>query len=154
VRGQRQRQWCHYRLSFVRCHPGSCAMKPILASQRWLLSVLVLVLTCVSVSAADAPPRPNILWLTCEDINPHLGCYGDRYATTPNLDALAAKGLRYLHAWSCAPVCAPARTTIISGLYPPCTGAEHMRSMVNLPSGKKMFPQLLREAGYYCTNNS
>jgi arylsulfatase A-like enzyme len=60
----------------------------------------------------------------------------------------------YRHAWSNAPVCAPARTTIISGMFPPSTGAEHMRSMTRLPAGMKMYPQFLREAGYYCTNNS
>lgn len=100
------------------------------------------------------PERPNILWLTSEDHGPHMGCYGDPYATTPNMDRLAAKGILYLRAWSNAPVCAPARTTIISGLYPPSTGSENMRCLVPFPSGKKMFPQLLREAGYYCTNNS
>ena len=83
-----------------------------------------------------------------------MGCYGDRYAGTPNVDRLAAKGMIYLHAWSNAPVCAPARSTIISGIYPPSTGAEHMRSLVPFPAGKKMFPQLLREVGYYCSNNS
>ena len=98
--------------------------------------------------------RPNILWLTSEDHGPHMGCYGDTFATTPNVDRLAAKGMIYTHAWSCAPVCAPARTTLISGMYPPSTGSEHMRSMVAYPAGKKMFPQLLRAAGYYCTNNA
>ena len=63
----------------------------------------------------------------------YCNCYGDRYATTPNLDRLAAKGLRYRVAWSNAPVCAPARTTIISGLYPASTGSEHMRSNTRLP---------------------
>jgi len=98
--------------------------------------------------------RPNILWITSEDNGPHLGCYGDTFATTPHLDRLAAKGMIYLKAWSNAPVCAPARTTIITGMYPPSTGSEHMRSMIPLPAGMKMFPQFLREAGYYCTNNS
>ena len=107
-----------------------------------------------SIAQAQTAERPNILWLTCEDTGPQLGCYGDKYAATPNVDALAARSLRYLHAWSNAPVCAPARTTIISGLYPPSTGAEHMRSMTRLPAGMKMFPCYLREAGYYCTNNS
>jgi uncharacterized sulfatase len=118
-------------------------------------AVAALLLMVADTHADDAPPaRPNILWLTSEDHGPHMGCYGDKYATTPNIDRLAARGVIYLHAWSCAPVCAPARTTIISGLYPPCTGAEHMRSMVAYPKGKKMFPQYLREAGYYCTNNA
>lgn len=108
-----------------------------------------------SAALAQGPPaeRPNILWLTCEDTGPQLGCYGDKYAVTPNLDALAARSVRYLHAWSNAPVCAPARTTIISGLYPPSIGAEHMRSMTRLPDAMKMFPCYLRETGYYCTNN-
>jgi uncharacterized sulfatase len=98
--------------------------------------------------------RPNILWITCEDTGPQLGCYGDGYADTPNLDRLAARGLSYRYAWSNAPVCAPARTAIISGVYPTSTGSEHMRSLTNLPANMRMYPQLLREAGYYATNNS
>jgi arylsulfatase A-like enzyme len=107
-----------------------------------------------ALSFSPMKSRPNILWLTCEDTGQQLGCYGDKYATTPNLDRLAARGVRYRHAWSNAPVCAPARTTIISGLYPPCTGSEHMRSMTRLPAGMKMFPCYMREAGYYTSNNS
>jgi uncharacterized sulfatase len=121
----------------------------------WLLAWTAFLVPAAVARAADPEPaRPNVLWVTCEDIGPHLGCYGDRYADTPNLDRLAAGSLRYLHCWSNAPVCAPARTAIISGLYPTSTGAEHMRSMVPLPAGMRMYPQLLREAGYYCTNNS
>src|SRR5581483_10886567 len=71
---------------------------------------------------------PNILWLSSEDHGPHLCCYGDSYATTPNVDRLAAKGVIYTRCWSNAPVCAPARTTLISGMYAPSTGGEHMRS--------------------------
>jgi uncharacterized sulfatase len=108
----------------------------------------------VPISGASAAEKPNILWLTCEDAGPHLGCYGDDYAVTPNLDAFAARGMIYTNATSNAPVCAPARTAIISGLYPPSTGSEHMRSEVRLPAGIRMFPQYLRAAGYYCTNNS
>jgi len=106
------------------------------------------------LALAEGDVRPNILWITSEDNGPHLGAYGDAYADTPHLDGLAARGTIYRNAWSNAPVCAPARTTIISGLYPPCTGSEHMRSMTRLPDGMKMYPQYLREAGYYCTNNS
>jgi arylsulfatase A-like enzyme len=118
-----------------------------------VLSLLVL-LTLPFASWTVAQERPNILWITCEDTGPQLGAYGDKYAVTPNLDRLASQGMLYRHAWSNAPVCAPARTTIISGLYPPSTGSEHMRSMTRLPAGMKMYPQFLREAGYYCTNNS
>ncbi len=104
--------------------------------------------------ASAAQDRPNILWITSEDNGPELGCYGDSYADTPNIDKIATQGVRYLNAWSTAPVCAPARTTIISGVYPPCTGSEHMRSMTQLPDNMKMFPVYLRQAGYYCTNRN
>ncbi len=108
-----------------------------------------------SRALAEKPTgHPNILWLTSEDHGPQMGCYGDRYASTPNVDRLAAKGMIYTHVWSNAPVCAPARTTLISGMYAPSTGGEHMRSLVPYPRGMKMFPQILREAGYYCTNNA
>ncbi|WP_395743084.1 sulfatase-like hydrolase/transferase [Prosthecobacter sp.] len=132
----------------------------LIASLRSLLrsstrfAVLAVSLCSAQVSSFAAEQRPNILWLTSEDHGPHMGCYGDTYATTPNVDALAAKGMLFKHAWSCAPVCAAARTTIIAGMYSPSTGGEHMRSMVAMPKGKKMYPQFLREAGYYCTNNS
>jgi arylsulfatase A-like enzyme len=115
---------------------------------------LCLALIMVPMSLSAAGERPNILWITSEDNGPQLGCYGDVYAKTPNLDRLAAGGMIYLRAWSNAPVCAPARTAIISGMYPTSTGSEHMRSQVRLPEGMKMYPQFLREAGYYCTNNS
>lgn len=119
-----------------------------------LLSLFLSTFVILHSSFAFAADRPNILWLTSEDHGPHMGCYGDTYADTPNVDALAAKGMLFKHAWSCAPVCAAARTTIIAGMYSPSTGGEHMRSMVAMPKGTKMYPQFLREAGYYCTNNS
>lgn len=123
--------------------------------QRLNIGMTVCCLLLGSVLAQSKPGvRPNILWITSEDNGPHLGAYGDLYAHTPNLDRLAAKGLKYLNAWSTSPVCAPARTTIISGLYPPSTGSQHMRSMTQLPNFIRMYPQYLREAGYYCTNNS
>ncbi len=108
---------------------------------------------CILHSAFSAD-KPNILWLTSEDHGPHMGCYGDTFADTPVVDALAAKGMLFKHCWSNAPVCAAARTTIIAGMYSPSTGGEHMRSMVPMPKDTKMYPQFLREAGYYCTNNS
>ena len=116
--------------------------------------ILTLGLWLASCSAIGAQDRPNILWITSEDNGPHLGCYGDDYATTPHLDGLAKRGMLYRKAWSNAPVCSPARTTLISGLYPPSTGAEHMRSQTKLPASMKMYPQYLRDAGYYCTNNN
>ena len=116
--------------------------------------LFLLTLLAVTCGHGAESLRPNILWLTSEDHGPHMGCYGDAFATTPNVDKLAAKGLLYTHAWSCAPVCAPSRTTLISGLYASSTGGEHMRSLVPFPAGKQMYPQLLRAAGYYCSNNA
>ncbi|MCA8989195.1 MAG: sulfatase-like hydrolase/transferase [Planctomycetaceae bacterium] len=120
---------------------------------RWIiLSALLLIPALTGITrAAD---RPNILWITSEDNGPELGCYGDTYADTPNIDELASMGLRYEVCWSNAPVCAPARTTLISGMYPASLGAENMRSLLPMPANLKMYPQYLREAGYYCTNNS
>ncbi len=119
------------------------------------LTLAGLVLTTAAEAAVPAAgaTRPNILWITCEDIGPHLGCYGDPDAVTPHLDRLAGRGMIYTRVWSGAPVCAPARTAIIMGVHPTTLGAEHMRSLVPLPPGLRMYPQLLREAGYYCTNN-
>jgi uncharacterized sulfatase len=123
-------------------------------TQRFTLFALLAIACGGTCAQAAGGSQPNILWLTSEDHGPHLGCYGDRLATTPNVDALAARGVLYRHCWSNAPVCAPARTTLVSGLYASSTGAEHMRSMVAYPRGKQMYPQFLREAGYYCTNNA
>lgn len=120
---------------------------------RLLLLVSLCLASCLPLQAVEQE-LPNILWLTTEDHGPHLGCYGDNYATTPNLDSLASEGMLYLTAWSCAPVCAPARTAIISGMYPPSTGGHHMRSFVPRPDALRMYPEYLKEAGYYCTNNS
>ena len=119
-----------------------------------MLATILALLAPLGTPGHAADERPNLLWITSEDNGAHLGCYGDDYATTPNLDALADRGFLFLHAWSNAPVCAPARTTIISGIYPTSTGSQHMRSQASLPPGLRMFPELLREAGYYCTNRS
>jgi arylsulfatase A-like enzyme len=126
--------------------------KLVAALSLALASTLIAADSQTAAKAAEG--KPNILWITSEDHGPEMGCYGDKNARTPNVDALAAKGMLFKRAWSVAPVCAPARTAIISGLYPSSSGGIHMRSMVSLPAGMKMYPQYLREAGYYCTNNS
>lgn len=104
--------------------------------------------------AAQPAQRPNILWISTEDISPDLGCYGDEYAHSPNVDRLAAQGVRYTNAFSTAPVCAPSRSAIITGMYPTTIGSMHMRSKAVPPAGVKAFTESLRAAGYYCTNNS
>lgn len=116
-----------------------------------IFAAAALSLFCSSSSAGD---RPNILWISCEDISPHLGCYGDPQATTPVLDQLAKEGMLYKNACVTAGVCAPCRSTIITGMYQTTLGTHHMRCKARLPDDVKLFPQYLREAGYYCTNNS
>jgi uncharacterized sulfatase len=97
--------------------------------------------------------KPNILWITCEDVSPYLGCYGDTYAITPNIDKLAAEGVLYTKAFATAPVCAPARSCLVTGVYATSLGTQHLRSEVKLPENIKCFPRYLRAAGYYCSNN-
>lgn len=98
--------------------------------------------------------RLNILWISAEDLSPDLGCYGDRYSITPNIDRLAAQGMRYDRAFSVYGVCAPSRSSIITGQYPTSIGTCHMRSKGVPPPETRCFTEYLREAGYYCTNNA
>jgi uncharacterized sulfatase len=107
-----------------------------------------------TTQATQTSRRPNILWISTEDISPDLGCYGDSYAVTPSVDKLAAQGVRYTNAFATAPVCAPSRSAIITGMYPTTIGSMHMRSKAVPPAGVKAFTETLRAAGYYCTNNS
>jgi len=97
--------------------------------------------------------RPNIVWITCEDISPHLACYGAPEARTPNLDRLASEGRRYTNAFSISGVCAPSRSCLITGMYPTTLGTCHMRCNNPPPPHVRCFPEYLRSAGYYCTNN-
>lgn len=124
--------------------------------------MFILVLLCAS-AMAEATSRPNILWLSAEDMDASLGCYGDPDAITPNIDRLAAEGVRFTRAFTVAPVCAPNRSCIITGMYPTTLGSLHMRSsgegrrksaMPALPAEVRCFPEYLRHAGYYCTNNA
>ena len=112
---------------------------------------------CINAAKRPAdeasPDMPNILWITCEDINPYLGCYGDTYTITPNLDKFAAEGLLYTNAYATAPVCAPARSCLVTGVYATSLGTQHLRSDVKLPKQVKCFPEYLRSTGYYCSNN-
>ncbi|MEM9480478.1 MAG: sulfatase-like hydrolase/transferase [Verrucomicrobiota bacterium] len=112
------------------------------------------LLALAVVSIATASEKPNILWLSAEDISPHLGCYGDPHAITPNLDELASEGVRYSHAFTTAGVCAPCRSGIITGMYQTTLGTHHMRCTATLPEEIRPFPVYMRKAGYFCTNNS
>jgi arylsulfatase A-like enzyme len=136
---------------------------------RTLATVLLLAAVVALPAGAQAAPgvrRPNILWISTEDLSPRIGAYGDRVARTPTLDRLAREGLRFDWAFTTAPVCAPSRAAIITGMYQNAIGAQHMRTGENTiaelpgpyeavpPFYVKAFPEYLRAAGYYTTNNS
>ncbi|MHA4820320.1 sulfatase-like hydrolase/transferase [Streptomyces aculeolatus] len=114
-----------------------------------------LALSPSGAATGAAPRRPNILWLVSEDNNPFIGAYGDRVARTPTLDALASDGVRYENVFSVAPVCAPSRFALLTGVYPQeCGPGQHHRAEARTPHWLRGFPAYLREAGYYCTNNA
>jgi len=121
-----------------------------------LLSSLVACLA-LSGAAAAADPRPNLLLLVAEDLGPRIGAFGDAVADTPNLDRLAAEGVRYTRVFTTSGVCAPSRAALMTGIHQIALGAQHMRTS-SRPAGAyravpptevKAFPELLREAGYY-----
>jgi N-sulfoglucosamine sulfohydrolase len=121
----------------------------------WTLLILFSIpsLGRVSADEAGAAARPNILWITAEDLSPDLGCYGNAYAATPHLDQLAQEGVRYTHAFASAPVCSPARSCLITGVYATSLGTQNLRSDFPIPDSIVGFPKFLREQGYYCSNN-
>jgi N-sulfoglucosamine sulfohydrolase len=103
---------------------------------------------------ARADVRPNILWLSAEDISPdRVGCYGAP-SHTPRIDSLAASGIRFDRAYSTAPVCAPSRSSIITGMYASSLGSLPMRCRATPPPFVVGFPRLLQDSGYWCSNNS
>ena len=115
------------------------------------LTILLLVMI---LSGCNNNELPNILWITSEDNSPLLGCYDDPFATTPNLDRLASEGFLYTSAYANAPVCAPARNTILTGVHACSNGNEQMRSRYPKSEIVRPYTEFLLEKGYYCTNNS
>ncbi len=131
----------------------------MMQSSRLLLLPFALIALLASSSLAQSEPdnaaRPNILWITSEDNAAYwLGCYGNTEAQTPRLDALASRSVVFEHAYSNAPVCAVARSTILHGVYAVSSGTQHMRSRHRIPDSLRPYVSYLREQGYYCTNNS
>ncbi len=105
---------------------------------------------CAVLRAAE---QPNILWITAEDMSATLGCYGDKYATTPNIDKFAKESVRYTKAFASAPVCSPSRSCLITGCYPTSLSTQQMRSGFAIPKTMRGFPALLRARGFYTSNN-
>ena len=113
---------------------------------------VIAALCSVFATTGISGDKPNILWITVEDMSPVLGAYGDTYATTPKLDAFAKESVRYTNAFAAAPVCSPSRSSLITGMWAPSLGTSQMRSTFPIPLDVKGFPTYLREAGYFTTN--
>jgi N-sulfoglucosamine sulfohydrolase len=118
-----------------------------------LLPLLALCVAARPARPAQEAARPNILWISVEDITPNVRCFGDAYAVTPTIDRLATQGIRYMNAFAPIGVCAPSRSTLIMGTFAPSVGTQHMRCKGTLPDYIHCFPEYLRDAGYYCSNN-
>lgn len=108
------------------------------------------------MASAQPEARPNILWLTSEDNSASwVGCYGNPRAQTPNIDQLAADGFQYMHCYANAPVCAPSRSTWITGMHALSNGTHPMRSRNSIPHDRiKYYPDYLRDNGYYTGNDN
>ena len=121
------------------------------------LLICVVPFLFAHMAGAQLQSQPNILLLMAEDMSPRVGAFGDRVAVTPNLDALAAEGVRYTNTFTTAGVCAPSRAAHILGMHQISTGTQHMRSSSRPeggyysvpPQNAKAYPELLRAAGYY-----
>jgi N-sulfoglucosamine sulfohydrolase len=129
------------------------------------LLLLIILLAHLHGYAQKKPVKPNIVWITCEDISPYIGAYGDPVVQTLNIDQLAKEGIKYTYAFTTAGVCAPSRSAIITGMYQTSIGTQHMRTSGNpkyqpvpsysavIPEYVKCFPEYMRLNGYYTTNN-
>lgn len=116
--------------------------------------ILIAFFTSCEKDKKEPINPPNVLWISAEDISPAWGCYGGSMATTPNIDALASQGYVFTQAFSNAPICAPARATLITGMYATSTGTQNLRSNIPIPENLKILPQLMSEKGYFTSNNS
>lgn len=136
-----------------------------------ILGVLVLVsaFSCTKKQTfEDISVKPNILWISAEDLSPRMAAYGDSTISTPNLDRLAREGVVYNHVYTSAGVCSPSRNAIITGRYQTSNGGHNMRTLYNTypeqtglpqsynsvpPADVRLFPEYLRAVGYYTSNN-
>ena len=96
------------------------------------LFALLVCFTAMTTWSQNTSEKYNILWLSCEDIDPILACYGAEGIQTPNIDRLAKEGIRYENAFSTVGVCAPSRSSIITGVYPVRLGTHNMRTAIHV----------------------
>jgi len=129
--------------------------KPLSSFLVFLLATLVAFLSGCRPEAQKE--KPNFVWILSEDNSKHyMALFDSTGAATPHIQAMAADGLLFTRAFSNAPVCSVARSTLISSCYAPRTFSQFHRRLVSvpMPDGLEMFPAYLRQAGYYTTNNS
>jgi len=121
----------------------------------WItICVIYLGLSCQTCKRISHTAPPNIIWLVAEDISPALGCYEDPLAYTPNIDALAKEGVLFQKAYATAPICAPARSCLITGLYAISLGTQHLRSEIPFSTQLQTLPEHLAKAGYFTSNRN
>ena len=122
--------------------------------------ILSLVIICWFIElsySAEPTKRPNFVFIVSEDNSIHyLRLYGNKLGITPNIERLADNGLTFNHAFSGAPVCSVARSTLATAMHAPRVGFQYHRksALASLPPGVKPWSQVLRENGYYTTNNA
>jgi len=124
------------------------------ASSAGTLSLMV---GHAAVRPAHAEPRPNIVWIVVEDISCHLGYQGETAIETPHVDRLAREGTVFDAAYVTCPVCSPARSAMITGMYQTTIGAHHHRSYRgavrhHLPEPVRTVPEYFKDAGYFVCN--
>ncbi|MCX6952042.1 MAG: sulfatase [Verrucomicrobia bacterium] len=121
-----------------------------------LRSILLAAVALAAPAFAADAAKPNILFILAEDIGCHLSCYGEPLVQTPNLDRLAARGVRYTHAFTTAPVCSASRSAIMTGMYQTTIGAHQHRTWQwnkrPLPPGVRTITDYFRDAGYFTAN--
>ena len=107
---------------------------------------------------SDGPrERPNILWVIVEDMSAHFGCYGEKTITTPNVDALASRGVRFANAFVTGPICSISRSALITGRYQTSLGVHNHRSsvpghVIRLDQNAPLVSELFHQAGYHVNN--
>lgn len=135
--------------------------------RKKLVLIFGIFLLCSPLFSATKNGKPNVLWIFIEDASCHISCYGKKAIQTPNIDALAAEGIRFENAFVTAPVCSPSRSALVTGMYQTTSGSHNHRSQVetgkgggnsdyfesfNLPVEIPLASKLFEKAGYYTTN--
>ncbi len=118
--------------------------------QHGMASVLLLAAFVPAFAHAAEPARTNVLFIIADDLNNFLGCYGDPRVKTPNLDKLAARGVRFDRAYCAFPLCGPSRNSMLTGLYPNSTGILANSQIFRQSCPERVsLPQAFRQQGYF-----